>query len=195
MDVLEAWDHSLLLTINGTHTAFLDSFMWVISGKLVWIPIYLLIFYGVYKTQSRKFFGWFFLIACVSVLFADFVSSQIIKELVARYRPTHHTELRDLLHVHVYSDGNEYRGGQYGFVSNHATNFAAITFWTFVGLWKKYRWACFSFLFAALLVGYSRMYLGVHYPSDVLGGFFVGTGISALIYIFIFKRLKSKLAA
>lgn len=195
MEWLESWDHALLLAINGAHGAFLDTFMWLISGKLIWFPIYLLIFYGVYRSFPKKIFWTYVVVAFASVALADLISSQLIKEWVARYRPTHHTSLGPLLHVHLFPDGNEYRGGQYGFVSNHATNFAAITFWTFVGLWERYRFACFLFLLGALTVGYSRMYLGVHYPSDVFGGFVVGSTVSFLMYRFVFRKRIDKLNA
>jgi undecaprenyl-diphosphatase len=190
MSGIEQIDQWLLLSINGAHSEILDSFFWFVSGKLTWIPLYLWVLYLIYRRNNSKFLLWFLLGVVLTVALADITSAQFIKESFARYRPTHNLELMNQLHLHRFEDGEFYRGGLYGFVSNHATNFAVIAFWSFMGL-RKYDpiWAYFV-LFVALLVGYSRIYLGVHYPTDVVGGFLVGLSISALVYHFWLKLKK-----
>lgn len=183
IEKLEQLDRNILLLINSHHTDFLDRVMWVISSSTVWIPCYILLIYLVIKKFSFRKGGMIILITIASVGASDFISSSIIKNQVQRYRPTHNLEIKDQLHVHVdLSTGEEYRGGQYGFVSSHAANFFAMA--VFLGLIfrKYYPELLFYFLAIACVVSYSRMYLGVHYPSDILGGASIGIAISWLFY-------------
>jgi undecaprenyl-diphosphatase len=190
MDILEAIDQWIVLSINGANSPFFDVFFWLISGKIIWIPMYLFILFWVYRFYSLKFFVLFTTLAILSVVFADLTSAQLIKEVVARYRPSHHMNLSNQLHYHVFENGEKYFGGQYGFVSNHATNFAAVSFWTCIAFWSKQRWLCWLFIGITLFVAYSRIYLGVHYFTDIVGGFCLGIGISALIFNVFSKQLK-----
>jgi undecaprenyl-diphosphatase len=103
----------------------------------------------------------------VAVLVADQVSSGLIKHLVERLRPTHDPSLENAVHVI-----NGYRGGLYGFVSSHAANFFAIA--TLVSFIMRHRLVAIALYGWALVQCYSRMYLGVHYPGDILGGIVVG---------------------
>lgn len=192
METLEAIDRAIVLAVNGCHSPFWDEFMWIVSGKTTWIPVYLILFFLVYKNSNKKEFLWFVIGIGLSVGMADLISSQVIKETVERYRPSHHALLTNVLHFHLYENGELYRGGMYGFVSNHATNFGAIATWVYLFFHKRNQYIAWSMILGALLVGYSRLYLGVHYLSDVIGGFMVGTGISVLIFTLIFKRKTSK---
>ena len=137
MMFLENLDQELLLAINGANNAFLDSFFWIVSGKLTWIPFYIFILLAILRNFPKRYGLIFTLLVVASVSLADLLSAQVIKENVARYRPSHHTELSEKLHFHVNDKGEEYRGGQYGFVSNHATNFAAIAFWVFIAFGRN----------------------------------------------------------
>ncbi|MBU2020124.1 MAG: DUF2127 domain-containing protein [Bacteroidetes bacterium] len=187
LEVLDAW---IVLAINGAHTTFLDLFFWLVSGKAIWIPLYLFILFTVYRSYPLKYFFAFTLLAIASVALADIISAQLIKETVARFRPSHNLNLRDQLHYHVFENGEMYYGGMYGFVSNHATNFAAITFWTIIATWPNKRWISWMVIGVTLCVAYSRIYLGVHYLSDILGGFCVGLTVSVIIFKVFSKRLK-----
>ena len=137
MEWLEALDRSIVLAINGWHSPLADSFFWTISGKLTWIPVYLYFFFKIGQRYGWKSLTVFIPVALITVGMCDFISSQIIKESVARYRPSHHAELTDVLRFHLLSPGNFYKGGMYGFVSSHATNFAAIGTWMILLFWKK----------------------------------------------------------
>lgn len=186
---LESIDHWLVLTINGLHNPFLDQFFWIISAKITWIPFYLLLVF-LYWRKSKEILPtlFFVLIAILCVALADIISTQGFKEYFQRYRPSHNLLLSE--HLHFYKlDGEEYRGGQYGFVSSHAANFAALLVWCGLNLRKAYRRISVVFFAIFLLVVLSRIYLAVHYPSDV----FVGGVLGALIAYLIFRITKRKL--
>ena len=178
-------DTELLLAINSWHAPWADRLMWIISAKSTWIPLYVLLI-GLlvwrYRKPAKTGVKWLQRVpACVVMIVviamavgaADFIASGILKELVARPRPTRVPELEGVLHL-----VNDYRSGQYGFVSSHAANTMACAL-LFSLIWRKKITTSLLMLWVAANC-YSRMYLGVHYPLDILGGLMVGT-LTALL--------------
>ncbi len=164
----ERIDQQLLLFINSLNSPFFDQVMHAISGKLIWVPLYLaiLIFLGI--KYKRKFFI-ILIFIILAVTLAD-QSSVFVKNLFLRLRPCHEPSLKGLVHL-----VNGECGGMYGFVSSHATNSFNVALLSL--LFVKKRWYSISIIAWALVVGYSRIYLGVHYPGDVLCGSFLGAFI------------------
>ncbi len=166
IDYLMDIDADALLAVNGLHDLFQDAFWWLVTAKwssallvlaLLWILLH----------QNRRHALLVLAMLALAVLVADQVSSGLIKHLVERLRPTHDPSLESMVHVI-----NGYRGGLYGFVSSHAANFSAIAM--LVSLVMRHRLVTISMFGWALLQCYSRMYLGVHYPGDIIGGLIVG---------------------
>jgi undecaprenyl-diphosphatase len=173
IETLEQWDHDLFLLLNGFHSEALDFIMWHVSGKLQWIPLYLFLLFVVFKKYGKSV--WVIVVAAaVTVAFADQFSVKLFKEVFERWRPCHNLDLQDLVHT-----VNNKCGGRFGFVSSHATNSFAIA--TLLGMFIN-RKALILLLFWASLVSYSRVYLGVHYPLDILCGAILGVFISVAIY-------------
>lgn len=189
IDFLEHIDHQIILAINGWRSPFWDEIMWLISGKYTWIPLYFLLLFLAFRKLSTKAFIVFLIGTIVTVALADLISAQIIKEWVARYRPSHNLILENQLSYYKMSNGEFYQGGQYGFVSSHAANFFGIG--TFIGLVLRpfYRKALGWLLVLAIVISYSRMYLGVHYMSDIIGGTILGVTIGYCTYRFIYKKV------
>ena len=175
MDALQQFDAGIFSAINGWHAAYFDSFMWLVTKIATWIPMILMLLYLLYfKKGWRKTVAVVLAIALV-ILIADQVSASIIKPLVERARPSHNESLQSTIHI-----VNGYRGGPFGFVSSHAANFMAIaTLLTFI---TRQRLVLFSLVTWTLLQCYSRMYLGVHYPGDILGGLIVGALAGWLVW-------------
>jgi undecaprenyl-diphosphatase len=182
-------DQIILLAINGWSSPFWDEVMWLLTGKFIWFPLYIFLLILVYRKTKLKTFVLFFIIGIASIGFADFTANYGIKKTVKRYRPSHHLELQNELRFHTYEDGNEYRGGQFGFISGHATNSFAIALFFGLFLKRHYRYALVLLLLWASLISYTRLYLGVHYPSDIIGGIIYGSIISFLGYG-LFKKIK-----
>lgn len=196
IDFFKEIDASILLTINSWNNPFLDELMWLLTGKLIWFPLYAFLLYLVYKNTTPKQFVFFFIIGAITIGGADFFANYGLKHTIQRYRPSHHLILRDLLHFYEFKPGELYKGGLYGFVSGHATNSFAIA-WFFGLFLKSYypkilRWL----ILWAIIVIYTRLYLGVHYPSDLIGGFIVGTSFAftgnKLFYFIQKKTLSTK---
>ena len=116
------------------------------------------------------------LLVAAGVFISD-QSCNLIKESAKRYRPTYHMEIKDKVHVI-----NEYRGGQYGFVSSHAANTACLALFLSLILYRKQKYILWILWPWTFLLAYSRMYLGVHYPSDVAGGMLIGTSTALILY-------------
>ena len=185
-------DTEVLLAINGWHAPWADTLMWIISAKATWIPLYVLLI-GLliwrYRQPVPTAVKWLQRVpACVVMIVvivlavgaADFIASGILKEWVARPRPTRVPELEGVLHL-----VNGYKSGRYGFVSSHAANTMACAL-LFSLIWRNKIATCGLMLWVAANC-YSRMYLGVHYPLDILGGLTVG----ALVAVGAFALLRS----
>lgn len=180
-------DTQILLAINGWHAPWADTLMWIISAKTTWIPLYLLLV-GLlvwrYRKPAMTSVKWLQKVpACVVMIVmiglavgaADFIASGILKDLVARPRPTRVPELEGVLHL-----VNGYRSGQYGFVSSHAANTMACGL-LFSLIWRN-KIATVGLMLWVAMNCYSRIYLGVHYPLDILGGLMVGVLMAVVAY-------------
>lgn len=193
---LESLDREWFLLFNGWHAPAFDAIMWRLSQAAWSIPWFLLIFW-----QLNKRFGWQRALAIaggtgVVILLCDRISVELFKNVFQRYRPTHNLEIKALVHTVLDRNGNPYRGGLYGFVSSHATNFfgMAIYFMCWLRAWD--RWMAAVLLGWAAVVSYSRIYLGVHYPGDIIGGALLGAGLGWLafrIVRWVIFRLESTL--
>lgn len=166
IDYLVDVDKTALLAVNGMYSVFQDAFWWMVSAK--WSSLLLVLaLLWILMRQNRRHALLVLLMVAVAVLAADQVSSGLIKHLVERLRPTHDPSLENAVHVI-----NGYRGGMYGFVSSHAANFFAIA--TLVTLIMRRGLVAAALYGWGLVQCYSRIYLGVHYPGDILGGMIVG---------------------
>ncbi|MCE3260810.1 MAG: phosphatase family protein [Bacteroidetes bacterium] len=177
----EKWDQELLLKINSMHNEFLDMLMWQLSEIWIMLPFGLLLVYFYFR-RYRLRNTIMLLLCCGLVITCTDLSSNAIKHSVKRYRPTHNLILKDKIHI-----VKDYRGGQYGFFSAHAANTIGVTTFLFLAASWVYRRLRFLYFLIPFLIIYSRMYLGVHYPSDVLIGTIDGLIFGYLIFL-IFRK-------
>ncbi len=183
LDGLKQIDQSLFLTLNGCHSPFFDTFFWLVSNKYIWIPLYLLLIYFIIRKYKKQ--SWIIILSAILVIvLTDQTSVHLFKNMFMRYRPSHNLSLQGLVHI-----VNNYRGGLYGFVSSHAANSFGIAVFTALFMKNKWYWLCI--LLWAILVSYSRIYLGVHYPADITGGAILGSFWAVIFFFFTTKLLKS----
>jgi len=169
MDKIIELDKRLLLFLNGFHTDSIDPVMLLITKTEFWTPLYLIIIYFIFKKYNTE--GWLVLAgAAIAILLSDQITSSLMKPFFERLRPSQDPTLQGLVHL---VDG--YKGGLYGFASSHAAN----TFSTAMLVWlvfkKQVNWSWIIFIWASLMT-YTRIYLGVHFPGDILVGGIIGIG-------------------
>ena len=173
-------DTTLLLEINSHHSPFFDVFMPLYSGKWVWVPFYASLVFVIARNYSWKVTLLSLLTAAVIITFSDQVSAQLLRPEVERLRPSNlQNPISETVHI-----VNGYRGGNYSFPSAHAANSWALV--TYVILLFRRKWLSLMMVAWAVLMCYSRMYLGVHYMGDLLAGMIIGA-IGAMIMYWIFS--------
>jgi len=172
--MIERLDQQLLLFLNSMSSPFCDQVMYAISGKLIWAPLYLAIMIYIGVKFKRKFLI-ILLFIILGITLADQTSVHLFKNVFHRLRPCHEPALEGLVHL-VKGEC----GGMYGFVSSHATNSFYVALFSL--LFVRKRWFTIIIVLWASVVGYSRIYLGVHYPGDVICGSMLGALIGWGIY-------------
>lgn len=185
LEYLMQLDKELFLFLNGLNTDWLDPVMYYISYKFFWIPFYILLLWICYKHYSWKTTLFILLFVAILITMSDQISG-LIKDLTQRFRPSRDESLRDLVHI-VFG----YRGGGYSFVSAHASNSFALALFMIHLLKNKIRFIVPVMITWAILKSYSRIYLGVHYPADVIGGIILGI-LCAMIIIQVWDFLYRK---
>jgi len=188
IEYLEELDRNIVVAINGLHNPFLDEVMWLASKIPVWFPLYLLIFVLVYKKYKLKNFLIFLASFALLILFCDQISSTLFKPLVGRWRPSHNLYLTGKLHFYEMRPGEFYRGGKFSFISGHATNSFGIAFLSALVLRPYFKNVMYYMVLWAVFVSLSRIYLGVHYLTDILAGALVGGLVAYLLYKLFFLR-------
>ena len=182
IDLLQTLDESVIVAINSWNSVFFDNIMWWVSGKFTWWPFYLLLVVFIFWQMKWKAGGMIFLLTILLITASDQTSVHLFKELFQRPRPSHNPVINDLLHF-----VNDYRGGSYGFISSHASNCFSVA--SFLAIIFRKKWFTLILISWAILVSYSRLYLGVHYLSDVIAGALWGVLLSVIFYR-LYKFLK-----
>lgn len=170
------YDQALLLKINSLHSDFFDRFMWDYSQKWTWIALYvLLIAIIIYRYRSNSV--WIIIALLGGFALSDWGSHEL-KQILMHPRPTHDPLIKDFVTV-----VNDYRGGEYGFPSSHASNSFALCI--FMSLLTRDKFISATLIMWATINAYSRIYLGVHYPTDILAGLLLGMSIAIICYLLL----------
>lgn len=191
IDHLINLDTELFIFLNSIRCGLCDFLMWWASSRLIWIPLYLVLLYMMWKKYKSSF--WILLLTIALMVLTTDQLGNLFKNGFARLRPTHNPDLEGIVN---YLNG--YKGGLYSFFSGHSANAFGVAIFTIMMKLNVKRRALFntSLIAWAILVAYSRIYLGVHYPGDIIVGAIIGSLIALLysqIYLkLILGRLQSK---
>ena len=175
LQLIQQWDRQLLMLINFDGSAAYDRFWMLYTNGLTWVPLAAVVIWCLLRRGGWRHALLIMLMLCLLFVISDFVVASLIKPLVGRIRPSHDAQVMNLL-----SYVDNYHGGRFGFPSNHASNgFAVAMFLTLlyrsrIVALSTFLWACGSC--------YSRMYMGVHFPSDILVGAILGTLFALAVY-------------
>lgn len=169
-------DKQLLLTLNGSDSLYMDGVMKVYTSTVVWIPVALVLLFIVLKNNTPRTSLLVVLAVALTVIATDQMSSHLIKPLVGRLRPC-----QDPAIMHLVDTVNGYCGGGYSFTSSHACN--SFGLFVIISLIIRNRLLSLSLLVWATINSFSRIYLGVHYPGDILCGALVGSAIGVVMYL------------
>ena len=177
IDLLNNLDAQIYLFFNGMHTPLLDRFMMLFTGRFIWVPMYAALAILLFKTFGARLAGVYLIFIALAITLTDQTCATVLRPFFARLRPSNPENPLSAMALLV--DG--YRGGTYGFPSCHSANSFALA--TFISLLvRRPRIVAFIFLWA-IANSYTRLYLGVHYPGDLLAGALVGTFFGAGCYM------------
>ncbi len=175
MEILQQildWDKELFLYLNGFHNDFWDTVMLLITRKETWIPLYIIILWYIIREYRSK--AILIIVAVALLILASDQLAGLLKITIQRLRPVHDTSIESMVHNVLR------KGGLYGFVSAHAANSVAILVFT-SRVFKRQSYYVLMLIWT-LLFCYSRIYSGVHYPLDIIGGALLGWGVGVLIF-------------
>ncbi|MNK05600.1 lipid A 1-phosphatase [compost metagenome] len=187
-EYLESIDRSIVLAVNGWNTPFLDHFFWIVTKTWPWIPFYCLLLYLIWKNYGWKTTFVFLGMGALMIAVVDSSTTFFFKDTVKRYRPSHNFLLKDQLHYYVKRNGDLYVGGKYGFFSSHASNNAALALLSWFFLRRFYPRLKWVLIGVVALIGLSRIYLSMHYLSDIICGIIWG-----ILWAFVFWKLYQRL--
>lgn len=177
METLQTWDEELFLWLNSFHFDWLDPVMFQLTQTITWAPLFLFLIYKIYKLDPKNSW-WVFGGIMLSILIADQFTSGFLKPLMERLRPCHDPRWEGQMHNYGRC------GGLYGFVSSHAANTFAVATFLNLKLGKRIKHLKWLYLYA-VVVSYTRIYLGVHYPFDIVLGASIGVIVAILVWFFI----------
>lgn len=175
LEIILEYERGAFFLINGSDSTLLDHFMWLVSDKLVWIPWIICLLVILFHKKNWKEAVLIILSIALVITICDQVASGLFKPLFQRFRPTHHPDFAEEVKILF-----NYRGGRYGFASSHAANAFGVAMFT--ALLFKNKLFSFSVFVFALLNAYSRIYLGVHFISDIVAGMLIGIAAGLLCY-------------
>lgn len=184
LEKIKEWDTELFLYLNGLHHPALDTVMYLITSRFFWIPFYVVIVIFLFRQYRMQAF-WVVIAIALTITLADQTASGLFKPYFMRLRPCYEASIQQLVHV------VKGCGGQYGFVSSHAANTFALATFLFLLLRMSFSYIYLLFIWA-ILVSYSRIYMGVHYPLDLIGGAIIGI-ISALLIFYLYRLATKKI--
>lgn len=162
IEFISQLDTDILLWLNGNHNQFWDDVMWFATGKFTWLPFYMILtFLLIWKYKKDSIL--MILLIALLITISDQLASGIFKPLFERLRPSHNPYLVGKLHL-----VNNYRGGRFGFISSHAANVFSLAFYLTLVARDRLKWIPLVLIPWAIFVSVSRVYLGVHYPADII---------------------------
>jgi undecaprenyl-diphosphatase len=177
IESITALDTDLFLFLNGIHNSFFDTIMYWVSHKFFWIPFYIFLIYLLFRHYGLKTAGILTAIILVTFTLTNTLSVEAFKNVFERPRPCHNELISSQVHLI-----DNHCGGKWGFVSSHASNVFGLAMLIFILLRKKIKRIGFWIFFWAAAVSYSRIYLGVHYPLDLVCGALLGILVALIAY-------------
>ena len=175
LETLKNLDLSVFLALNGCHSPYWDTFMYLFTGKWVWVPLYASILFVLFRNLNWRMVLFTAVGFALVITLAHQLCSSVLRPVFERPRPSQEPALADIVHL-----VNGKRGGRFGFPSCHAANTFALA--AFVMLLFRSRAITWFFMLWAVVTCYTRVYIGVHYPGDLLFGTLVGLAAGALVY-------------
>ncbi|KLT68622.1 phosphatase PAP2 family protein [Flavobacterium sp. ABG] len=182
LEKIQELDTNLFVYLNGLGSETYDKLWLIITNQLNWTPLFLLIFYLIYKKIGGKQTLYVLLFIAVLIAFTD-QTTNLVKNTVQRLRPCNNPEINTFIRV-------VQARKSFSFFSGHAANTMAVATFLYLVLKRHFKYLGFLFLWP-LVFAYSRIYLGLHYPGDILTGYFVGAVFGTLIYL-LYRKLKPR---